>query len=67
MQKCLAYFAGVDRTLTGYEGLIAAQECLPNNETRDRVRRGLQLPEPAVGGDLARSDPERSTRPTTAG
>lgn len=35
MQKCLAYFADVDRTLTGYEGLIAAQECLPNNETRD--------------------------------
>jgi type I restriction enzyme R subunit len=26
----------VDRTLTGYEGLIAAQNCLPNNETRDR-------------------------------
>ncbi len=35
MQKCLEYFAGVDRTLTGYEGLIAAQECLPNNATRD--------------------------------
>jgi type I restriction enzyme, R subunit len=35
MQKCLAYFAGVDRSLTGYEGLIAAQECLPNNDTRD--------------------------------
>jgi type I restriction enzyme R subunit len=36
MQKCLAYFAGVDRTVTGYEGLIAAQNCLPNNNTRDR-------------------------------
>ncbi len=35
MQKCLAYFAGCDRTLQGYEGLIAAQECLPNNEMRD--------------------------------
>ncbi|MDX1417504.1 MAG: HsdR family type I site-specific deoxyribonuclease, partial [Candidatus Promineifilaceae bacterium] len=35
MQKCLAYFPGVDRSLGGYEGLIAAQECLPNNETRD--------------------------------
>jgi len=32
----LAYFPGVDRTVTGYEGLIAAQDCLPNNETRDR-------------------------------
>jgi type I restriction enzyme, R subunit len=35
MQKCLAYFAGVDRTVSGYEGLIAAQECLPNNQVRD--------------------------------
>ena len=35
MTKCLARFAGVDRTVTGYEGLIAAQECLPDNETRD--------------------------------
>ncbi|HZL80721.1 MAG TPA: HsdR family type I site-specific deoxyribonuclease, partial [Demequina sp.] len=35
MQSCLAYFAGVDRSVTGYEGLIAAQECLPNNDVRD--------------------------------
>ena len=35
IQKCLEYFPGVDRTLTGYEGLIAAQECLPNNDVRD--------------------------------
>lgn len=35
MEKCLAYFAGVDRTLSGYEGLILAQECLPNNDARD--------------------------------
>jgi type I restriction enzyme, R subunit len=35
IQKCLEYFAGVDRTLTGYEGLISAQDCLPNNERRD--------------------------------
>ena len=35
VQKCLAWFSGVDRTVTGYEGLIAAQECLPDNETRD--------------------------------
>ena len=27
---------GCDRTLTGYEGLIAAQECLPNNDIRDQ-------------------------------
>lgn len=35
MQKCLTYFMGIDRTLTGYEGLIEAQSCLPNNEVRD--------------------------------
>lgn len=35
LQKCLAYFAGCDRNLQGYEGLIAAQECLPTNERRD--------------------------------
>lgn len=36
MAKCLEYFKGVDRTLEGYEGLIPAQECLPNDETRDK-------------------------------
>lgn len=35
IQKCLAYFMGCDRSLTGYEGLIAAQDCLPNNDVRD--------------------------------
>jgi type I restriction enzyme R subunit len=35
IQKCLEYFPGVDRTLMGYGGLIAAQECLPNNKVRD--------------------------------
>lgn len=35
LQKCLAFFAGCDRNLQGYEGLIAAQQCLPNNEVRD--------------------------------
>jgi len=35
VQKCLAYFAGVDRTAKGYEGLMAAQECLPGNTMRD--------------------------------
>jgi type I restriction enzyme R subunit len=36
VQKSLAYFPGVDRSILGYEGLIAAQDCLPNNDTRDR-------------------------------
>lgn len=35
IQTCLDYFPDVDRTLTGYEGLLAAQEYLPNNERRD--------------------------------
>ena len=36
MVKCLAFFPNVDRTVGGYEGLIAAQDCLPDNETRDK-------------------------------
>jgi type I restriction enzyme R subunit len=36
IQKCLAFFAGVDRTVGGYDGLMAAQQCLPNNEVRDK-------------------------------
>jgi type I restriction enzyme R subunit len=35
MRKCLSYFMGVDRTVDGWEGLIAAQECLPNNKVKD--------------------------------
>lgn len=36
IQKCIEYFPGVDRSVAGYEGLLAAQECLPNNDVRDR-------------------------------
>ena len=36
MQKCLTFFPGVDRTVGGYEGLMAAQQCLPNNDVRDK-------------------------------
>jgi type I restriction enzyme R subunit len=35
IQKCLVFFPGIDRDQQGYEGLMAAQECLPNNEVRD--------------------------------
>lgn len=35
MQKCLAFFPGVDRTRASYEELMAAQDCLPNNKVRD--------------------------------
>lgn len=36
MAKCLTFFPGVDRKVGGYEGLMAAQDCLPNNEVRDK-------------------------------
>jgi type I restriction enzyme R subunit len=36
VQKCLAFFTGVDRSVGGYEGLMEAQQCLPNNEVRDQ-------------------------------
>ena len=36
MQKCLVFFPGVDRSVGGYEGLLAAQQCLPDNATRDK-------------------------------
>ena len=35
MKKCLSYFMGVDRTVEGWEGLMAAQECLPTNKDKD--------------------------------
>lgn len=35
LKKCLSYFMGVDRTQEGWEGLMAAQECLPNNKIKD--------------------------------
>lgn len=35
MRKCLSYFMGVDRTVDGWEGLMAAQECIPTNKDKD--------------------------------
>lgn len=35
MTKCLGFFPNVDRTLEGFEGIIQAQKCLPNNKKRD--------------------------------
>ena len=35
MQNCLDYFPEVDRSIEGYEGLIAAQDCLIGNEKKD--------------------------------
>lgn len=36
MKACLDFFPNVDRTVAGYEGLLAAQQCLPDNAVRDR-------------------------------
>jgi type I restriction enzyme R subunit len=36
MQKCITFFPHVDRSVGGYEGLLAAQQCLPDNATRDK-------------------------------
>jgi type I restriction enzyme R subunit len=35
MEKCLAHFPGVDRNLSGFMGLQAAQDCINTNEKRD--------------------------------
>ena len=35
LRKCLSYFMGVDRTVEGWEGLLAAQECIPSNKLKD--------------------------------
>lgn len=35
IRKCLSYFMGVDRTVEGWEGLLAAQECIPTNKDKD--------------------------------
>jgi len=43
MTKCLAFFPDVDRTIDGYEGLMAAQQCLPNNDMRDKFAADLSV------------------------
>lgn len=35
MDKCLAYFPGVDRSDDGWESLMAAQQCIPDNDSKD--------------------------------
>lgn len=35
LRKCLSYFMGVDRTVESWEGLLAAQECIPTNKDKD--------------------------------
>jgi len=35
LDACLAHFRGIYRGVNGWEGLTAAQECIPTNEARD--------------------------------
>lgn len=35
-KKCLLYFQGVDRKVSGFEGLTQAQQCLPTNDLKDK-------------------------------
>ena len=43
MHKCLAFFPNIDRTVSGYEGLMAAQQCVPDNEARDKFAAEYSL------------------------
>lgn len=43
VEKALEYFPNVDRSLVGYEGLITAQECLPDNKTRDSFASNFSI------------------------
>ena len=43
LRKCLSYFMGVDRTVDGWEGLMAAQECIPTNAEKDKFAADYQV------------------------
>jgi type I restriction enzyme R subunit len=43
LRKCLSYFMGVDRRVEGWEGLMAAQECIPTNAERDKFAADYQV------------------------
>lgn len=43
MAACLAHFPDVDRTVDGFEGLEAAQDCLNTNERRDAFAKDFSF------------------------
>lgn len=43
MAKALAHFPGVDRSISGFEGLIAAQDCLGSQDERDEFARDYSV------------------------
>ncbi len=43
MAQCLAHFAGIDRTIEGFEGLQTAQDCIGSDEKRDAFAKDYSL------------------------
>ena len=43
MTVCLSHFAGVDRTIAGFEGLQSAQDSINSNEKRDKFAKDYSL------------------------
>lgn len=43
MQRCLAHFFNIDRSILGFEGLQAAQDCISTNEKRDAFAKDFSL------------------------
>ena len=43
MEKCLSHFAGMDRSVEGFEGLQAAQDCIKSDEARDAFARDYSI------------------------
>ena len=64
MKKCMDYFAGVDRTKEGWEGLMDAQNRLPTNKEKDAFAadyRVLNRAWDALSPDTFLSTTQRST------
>lgn len=40
---CLSHFSGIDRSIEGFEGLQAAQDCISSNEKRDAFAKDFSL------------------------
>lgn len=43
VKKCLDYFLGVDRTISGFEGLQAAQSAIPTDEIKDKFAADFRV------------------------
>ena len=43
LNSCLSHFAGIDRTVEGFEGLQVAQECIKTDEKRDAFAKDYNV------------------------